>query len=239
MLDKLPVEIIIVIFHFLSLYDIVTAISISEKYKTIIETTVWRIKNLCLTSINYKILIKYNFRIHKLRIFNFFNLIGLHYKTLYFNNSNLPFAKSLIDMDSEISEKCKKISFRNCKLYSLLFILSLKYLKKCKHIKFFDRVEISNIGSVYKFIHECTILTNTKTLPNLCKISLTNWKLDQYCLNLLSNHETIILKEVLILDNISFIQNFSEIRLSTCFLNNYLFENRINDVIKGKYKKIN
>lgn len=233
-MDILPIEVIEIIFNHLSFYEIINQIFLSKKYKKIIENVTWRIQKFIIILFNKRdlqILQKFKPRIKNLfvdcnelasqnPIINY--LDEIQYETLYFKNIDLYRNKitDLKDLDFKISEKCKEIYFINCINYSISLVNSLIYLKNCESVNFNGNVkmDLRVTGMVFCYINIVVLQTLNK-LPKLKKISLSEWILDKECLELLSNHEIIELNQVIIKDDIIFLKNCTEVRLSKCQIN--------------------
>lgn len=196
MLDKLPEELILIILHFLAIYnfnDFIMCMLISHKYEKLVN--VHKIKK------GEKFLYKFKICIEKLRFIQqgktklkylkHLDFSETKYKKLYFKNVHFPNGlKNLTDLDPNISDKCEKFYFENCKNYSWSLINSLKNLKKCKSIKFSGET-IDYYREVFLELDNYYILKLMCFLPKLQKISLVHWTLNEKCIKLLSKYEFI------------------------------------------------
>lgn len=199
MLDTLPTELIVLIFNDFNFDDLVICILISKRYKKIIKNIHIKVANfLAYTYKDIQILHTFKLDIKKLhlceyyisdKIFKCVNLSKINYEILVFDSIDWEYNKiqDLIELDSEISEKCKKIIFYGCQNYSLSLITSFKILKNCKIIKIHGSHNL--IGSDFCRI----ILEILDVLPELT-ILFDEWELSFKDLELLWDHERIILK---------------------------------------------
>lgn len=227
MLNNLPLEILTIIINFLPISDILTNIFVSKKFNNLIICTRWDVHKFVLFhEKDLEFLHKFKFNIQKLKVSKFFentipNLTKLNYRELYLFNVDFSKYQSLIDFDSQISNKCEKLTFNFCIGYSKSLLSSFMCLVGCKNIKFHDELDCDYYD----------ILNCFKKLPKLRQISLYNWILNQECLCLLADYEMVKLKNVKIHGNIDDFYNYTCIHLSSCLLNRQIM---INNLLVGK-----
>lgn len=142
-MNSIPDEILMHILNFLPFKIIVQKICTSKKFKNVILQTHWKTSKFRIKkNKSCDFLLKYKLTIEKLIIHNdqMINVKfdGLKYQKLVFVNINFLDIHEFTDIDSEISNECKKISFWNCCNYSKSLIDSLDCLKNCVIVEFYD-----------------------------------------------------------------------------------------------------
>lgn len=245
-MNILPNEILHHILSFIPFKNMVRIIFVSKKFRDITTQSMWTITDYTISlRKDHQILTKFKPRIEKLIVngllpincvYNRCNnqmiqikkldLTQINYKKLYLKNINFIGITNLIDLDLDISKKCKKISFHN--LFFGFYVdlpNPLKYLTECESIHLSISLETRSFNTYF--------LNCTKTLPKLRKITLSHWWLDNRLLQLLSNREIIVLKTCQICGDLNLIQNYYRLHLISCTLQNVVINNQI---LIGKYK---
>lgn len=241
-IKSLPKELIVLILNFLPFQNMVEIIFVSKYFHDIIMSYPWKISDFILSySKDCTILMKFKPRITTLiisnldykteqdiiyftcYIYNYYqrnrkdlqwvNLSNIIYENLVFENVICGSLEDITKFDSRIGVKCKKLVLHNV-YFKSKFINSLRYLQKCKKI-----VLVECRGSV--ILDNPWFLEYLKNLPKLRKItlSITKYVLYDYQLQLLSNYDTIIIKNMRIIGDINNLCNYSQLRLIACNLN--------------------
>lgn len=217
-MNSIPDEILIHILNFLPFENAVKFVCISKKFKNAVLQNNWKTSNIHISqNERCEILLKYKLKINVIVIHRYrdnkitnIKIDGLKYKKLIFRYVDFLGIHKLSDMDSEISNTCKIISFSCCCNYSQSFIDSFDCLKKCVYIEFFGKMGTENDSK--------KILTILKNLPNLRKIYLMKWSLNSELLHLLVGYESVELFCATIAD-LEILHNCPKIMIRSCLIN--------------------
>lgn len=244
---NLPSEILMHIFQMIPFTNMVKNILVSKQFQNIIKCMTWQVGIYYIgTNGDYKIALKFKLIIDKLVIGPGFkcrnvNLTNINYKKLIFNNVDFMNVASLLDIDSEISHKCQGIQLIKCINYSVSLIRSFDILQECKYIWICGKLctdennleyTIINNKEMYLIGISYLLLKKLKSLPKLCDIYLSDWKLYNHHLNFLNCYDNISLYRVQIFGNSYLLRNNYRVHIT----NSYDCRGQIEEIIMNGFK---
>lgn len=233
---NLPIEILVHILKIMPFTDMVETILVSKKFLDVISDTTWHIKIYYMKRLrDYKIATSLKLVINELRIYPKFkcsdiNLTNLNYKKLFFDCVDFSNVNNFRDIDSEISQKCKKLKISKFKNYSDSLMGSFDVFQECTNIWIQGMLDINDVyrrrmnksprGIIIskKFY---LFMKRIKTLPKLCNVYLDGWVLYDYHLNLLNGYENVTLNKMWIIGDLRMLDHNSHVCITNSLLNNH------------------